>query len=122
MAAAGATLAETPRDITPHAGTPPEHSEHRQVVSKLERLGKLGQEDKELPAVNAEPSEYYGGHQVWSRARTFSDVGDAVSDSGAWCANYHRLEWRAPASDDPCRWRARPSRGTGGSRMVSAPM
>ncbi|RSH94103.1 alpha,alpha-trehalase nth1 [Saitozyma podzolica] len=77
LAAAGAHLAETPQDITPHAGTPPEHSEHRQVVSKLERLGKLGQEEKELPAVNAEPSEYYGGHQVWSRARTFSDAGVA---------------------------------------------
>jgi alpha,alpha-trehalase len=78
MAVAGAALAETPQDITPHAGTPPEHSHHRQVVSKLERLGKLGLEEKELPAVNAEPSEYYGGHQVWSRARTFSDVRGTV--------------------------------------------
>ncbi|UOH81456.1 hypothetical protein LQV05_004127 [Cryptococcus neoformans] len=39
------------------------------------RLGKLGQLETRLPDINAEPNEYYGGAQVTSRARTFSNVG-----------------------------------------------
>ncbi|KAL0250407.1 hypothetical protein I308_102580 [Cryptococcus tetragattii IND107] len=39
------------------------------------RLGKIGQLETRLPDINAEPSEYYGGAQVSSRARTFSNVG-----------------------------------------------
>lgn len=38
------------------------------------RLGKIGQLETRLPDINAEPSEYYGGAQVSSRARTFSNV------------------------------------------------
>ncbi|WVN85334.1 uncharacterized protein L203_100479 [Cryptococcus depauperatus CBS 7841] len=38
------------------------------------RVGQLGPVETKLPDVNAEPAEYYGGAQVWSRARTFSNV------------------------------------------------
>ncbi|WVQ78305.1 hypothetical protein IAT38_000390 [Cryptococcus sp. DSM 104549] len=41
------------------------------------RRGKIGEQETKLPDVNAEPSEYYGGAQVWTRARTFSDAGAA---------------------------------------------
>ncbi|ORX39915.1 alpha,alpha-trehalase [Kockovaella imperatae] len=37
--------------------------------------GKLGQQETTLPHVHSEASEYYGGNQVWSRARTFSNAG-----------------------------------------------
>ncbi|ORY27167.1 putative Alpha,alpha-trehalase [Naematelia encephala] len=40
---------------------------------KPERKGKIGQVETKLPDVNAEPAEYYGGNQVSSRARTFSN-------------------------------------------------
>jgi alpha,alpha-trehalase len=43
-------------------------------VSKAERIGKVGSIERELPNVHAEPHEYYGGQQVASRARTFSNV------------------------------------------------
>lgn len=36
--------------------------------------GKMGAAETPLPAVNAEASDYYGGNQVHSRARTFSSV------------------------------------------------
>ena len=41
---------------------------------KAERKGRIGQTEMALPDVHAEPAEYYGGNQVWSRARTFSSV------------------------------------------------
>jgi alpha,alpha-trehalase len=68
LAAAGADMTDTPKDLTPATVTPPE------LVNKLERLGKIGQQETQLPHVHAEPAEYYGGAQVWSRARTFSNV------------------------------------------------
>ncbi|TYJ57211.1 hypothetical protein B9479_002126 [Cryptococcus floricola] len=43
----------------------------------ISRVGKMGREERKLPDINAEPSEYYGGAQVWSRARTFSNAGGA---------------------------------------------
>jgi alpha,alpha-trehalase len=43
-------------------------------VPKEQRVGQMNQAQKELPHVHAEPNEYYGGAQVWSRARTFSNV------------------------------------------------
>ena len=39
------------------------------------RVGKIGLQEKSLPDVHAEASEYYGGNQVYSRSRTFSDAG-----------------------------------------------
>ena len=39
------------------------------------RVGKIGLQERRLPDVHAEPSEYYGGNQVNSRSRTFSDAG-----------------------------------------------
>lgn len=48
-------------------------------VPKAERTGQMNKVQKELPHVHAEPGEYYGGNQVWSRARTFSNVSFLVN-------------------------------------------
>jgi alpha,alpha-trehalase len=45
-----------------------------EVAKAALRQGKLGPNDTKLPEVYAEASEYYGGNEVWSRARTFSNV------------------------------------------------
>lgn len=45
-----------------------------EVVPKEQRLGQINKVEQRLPHVHAEPNEYYGGNQVWSRARTFSNV------------------------------------------------
>lgn len=42
--------------------------------AKLEAVGGVGGKKAALPHVHAEPKDYYGGQQVWSRARTFSNV------------------------------------------------
>lgn len=55
--------------------------------SQKEVTERLDEEKKQnLPHVHAEPSEYYGGKEVWSRARTYSNVGllEAKLTTG-WC-------------------------------------
>lgn len=52
--------AATPRDEEPSFPSAP--------------AGKMGEVETPLPAVNAEASDYYGGTQVHSRARTYSSV------------------------------------------------
>ena len=58
---------------TPEGGLTPTNEE-RPPVPQPTRVGKIGEIEAHLPRVNAEPSEYYGGQQVASRARTFSTV------------------------------------------------
>jgi hypothetical protein len=60
---------ETPGDVTP------KFEAQDPLETKNVRLGKLGEVQKALPDVHAEASDYYGGKEVWSRARTFSNVG-----------------------------------------------
>ena len=79
-------------------------------------MGNLGQQETNLPHVHAEAEEYYGGNQVWSRARTFSNVSRGLSIADA------RWECLAQTKDGPFRWVVRRSSGTGGCRMVSGPL
>ncbi|WVR05204.1 hypothetical protein IAU60_002216 [Kwoniella sp. DSM 27419] len=65
LAAAGAGL-KPPPPATNGSTTPP-------VTTPFDRLGKIGQKEMKLPDVHAEPHEYYGGTEVWTRARTFSN-------------------------------------------------
>lgn len=56
-------------NVTP-AATPLDEEPPFPMVPK----GKKGAAETPLPAANAEASEYYGGNQVHSRARTYSSV------------------------------------------------
>lgn len=56
-------------NVTP-AATPKDEEPHFPSVN----VGKKGDVETPLPAVNAEASDYYGGTQVHSRARTYSSV------------------------------------------------
>ncbi|WVW83038.1 hypothetical protein I302_105055 [Kwoniella bestiolae CBS 10118] len=60
------------------AGIPPPASQTNGATSPpvpppSQRVGKLGLVETKLPDVHAEPHEYYGGAEVWTRARTFSN-------------------------------------------------
>lgn len=79
MARAGAALGSEPPSAgsdTPEGGLTPtgEIPPSQAPVPQPTRVGKIGDFEASLPKVNAEPSEYYGGQQVASRARTFSTV------------------------------------------------
>jgi hypothetical protein len=59
--------------IEPEVTTPVVTPRNGETADPLAQAGqKLSQ--KNLPHVHSEPAEYYGGTQVWSRARTFSNV------------------------------------------------
>lgn len=82
------------------------------------RLGKLGQLETRLPDINAEPNEYYGGAQVTSRARTFSNV-RLVSCSSRNELTRNRSVSRVNSSVGLCKWAVRRSLGIADFRMVS---
>ncbi|WWC69414.1 uncharacterized protein I206_103353 [Kwoniella pini CBS 10737] len=69
LAAVGAGI-PPPAPQTNGATSPP-------VANLAQRVGKLGLTETKLPDVHAEPHEYYGGAEVWTRARTFSNSGVA---------------------------------------------
>ncbi|OCF35486.1 alpha,alpha-trehalase [Kwoniella heveanensis BCC8398] len=69
LAAIGAGL-NPPPPATNGATSPP-------VPVAAGRVGKIGHQETKLPDVHAEPHEYYGGAEVWTRARTFSNAGVA---------------------------------------------
>lgn len=87
MARAGAALGSEPPSAgsdTPEGGLTPtgEIPPSQAPVPQPTRVGKIGDFEASLPKVNAEPSEYYGGQQVASRARTFSTAGTAGYSRG----------------------------------------
>ncbi len=61
-----ARFAETP---TPKSTSPP-----ILALPVIRPQGDIGHREAALPHVHSEPAEYYGGKEVWSRARTFSNV------------------------------------------------
>ncbi|WVF72189.1 hypothetical protein IAT40_007001 [Kwoniella sp. CBS 6097] len=69
LAAIGAGL-NPPAPATNGATSPP-------LPAPVGRVGKIGHQETKLPDVHAEPHEYYGGAEVWTRARTFSNAGVA---------------------------------------------
>ncbi|WWD15955.1 hypothetical protein CI109_100379 [Kwoniella shandongensis] len=71
------------------------------------RRGKIGHVETKLPDVHAEAHEYYGGAEVWTRARTFSNV----SFTSVMFA-YDRLVSLVRPNDALWRWAARPFQGT----------
>lgn len=84
-----------------------------QSNAQYKRLGKIGTRETGLPDVHAEPSVYYGGPQVWSRARTFSDVSSAQGSAKT------RLLHQANAG--PRRWGVKRFSGPVAYLMVSWP-
>nr|XP_031862766.1 uncharacterized protein CI109_001778 [Kwoniella shandongensis]KAA5529838.1 hypothetical protein CI109_001778 [Kwoniella shandongensis] len=69
LAAAGAAPPPLP-SATNGASSPP-------LGGNTVRRGKIGHVETKLPDVHAEAHEYYGGAEVWTRARTFSNAGVA---------------------------------------------
>lgn len=86
--------------------------------NNVSRLGKLGQLETRLPDINAEPNEYYGGAQVTSRARTFSNV-SLVSCSWTNKLIHNRSVSRVNSSVGLCKWAVRKSLEIADFRMVS---
>jgi hypothetical protein len=76
----------------------------------------------EAPEVHAEADEYYGGKEVWSRSRTYSNVGPSLHFLGFLGADvcFERPVSWATVNDDPNKWTKRPSPETEGSRTMNS--
>ncbi|KAL7424074.1 alpha,alpha-trehalase nth1 [Cryptotrichosporon argae] len=79
VAAAQPTTTPTPPSTEQAKTTPPSEAAGTVAPSQLPeiRKGFLNQIETQLPDVHADPSEYYGGAAVYSRARTMSNAGTA---------------------------------------------